>query len=269
MKTVKEASRSKTLKSRQPFPALPTFPAAAGILQFYGFKHEVKELLRLLSHTTRTYFVNHHQILRAFLVSLPELRRTNFFGKQERFDAKRCLNINETLDFMSGKQCSYFEWPKQEEIKKLLVKCKDSERQQRLDGLRVKNIMVRTDEINFLTGIKIELVNGMCSPDFRASDHGNTQTPPTVINVVNNDVSSVSVRVHKDSSGFLFYEKLIPLQNKDPGYISTLCKLSNDEKRESQHIRLCHNERLVGFHGYIYAHQYIIRLGLIIAKIDK
>ena len=107
---------------------MPSFPAAAGILSFFGFKHEVKELLRVLSHTTRTYYVNHYQILKAFLVTLPEIRRTNFFGKQERFDSKRCLNYNETLDFMSGKQCSYFEWPKQDEVKKLLVKSKDSER---------------------------------------------------------------------------------------------------------------------------------------------
>ena len=70
---------------------------------------------------------------------------------------------------------------------------------------------MRTDEINFLTGIKIELVNGMISPDFRGSDHGNTQTPPTVIDVAKSEVTTVSVKVHKDSSGFLFYEKLLPL----------------------------------------------------------
>ena len=40
--------------------------------------------------------------------------------------------------------------------------------------LKIKSITVRTDEINFLTGIKVELKNGFTSPDFRATDHGNT-----------------------------------------------------------------------------------------------
>ena len=90
--------------------------------------------------------------------------------------------------------------------------------------------MVRSDEINFLTGIRVELANGMRSPDFRASDHGNTQTPPTVIDVSKCDVSSVSVKVHRDSSGFLFYERLVPLQTKD----SPLC-----HKRASSKCILC------------------------------
>ena len=89
-----------------------------------------------------------------------------------------------------------------------------------------------------------------------------------MIDVSECDVSSISVKVHRDSSGFLFYERLVPLQTKDPDYIKKLLQLSQEDKREHQYVRLDQKERLVGFHGYIYAHQYIIRLGLIIAKID-
>ena len=122
---VKGISRSKTFKSKQPFPALPTFIVAANILQFAGYKHEVKELLRLLCHTTRRYFINHQQILKAFLVSLPELRKLPFFGQVEYFDPKRCIYINDTLDFLArsgGNKCTYFEWPNQEDIKKMTPK---------------------------------------------------------------------------------------------------------------------------------------------------
>ena len=84
--------------------------------------------------------------------------------------------INETLDFLArsgGKECTYFDWPKQEDIKKMLPKDLSKDKKVVAD-LKIKSITVRTDEINFLTGIKVELKNGFTSPDFRATDHGNT-----------------------------------------------------------------------------------------------
>lgn len=167
-------------------------------------------MLRLLCHTTRRYFINHQQILKAFLVSLPELRKLPFFGQVEYFDPKRCIYINDTLDFLArsgGNKCTYFEWPKQEDIKKMTPK--DLGKDKKVENLQVKSITVRTDEINFLTGIKVELQNGFCSPDFRATDHGNTQPKPITHMAGEDDISSVSVKVHKDSNGYQFYEGLV------------------------------------------------------------
>ena len=113
--------------------------------------------------------------MKAFLVAVPQLRKVSFFGQSEYFDPKKCIYINETLDFLArsgGKECTYFDWPKKEDIKKMLPK--DLSKDKVVPNLKIKTITVRTDEINFLTGIKVELMNGFSSPDFRATDHGNT-----------------------------------------------------------------------------------------------
>ena len=92
------------------------------------------------------------------MVSLPELRKLPFFGQVEYFDPKKCIYINDTLDFLArsgGNKCTYFEWPNQEDIKKMTTS--DFQNSQIVEDLKIKSITVRTDEINFLTGIKVEL----------------------------------------------------------------------------------------------------------------
>ena len=92
------------------------------------------------------------------MVSIPELQKLPFFGQVEYFDPKKCIYINDTLDFLArsgGNKCTYFEWPKKEDIKKMIPK--DLGKGQKVEGLVIKTLTVRTDEINFMTGIKIEL----------------------------------------------------------------------------------------------------------------
>ena len=60
---------------------------------------------------------------------------------------------------------------------------KDMTKDKIIPDLKLKSITIRTDEINFLTGIKVELKNGFSSPDFRATDHGNTQSTPIITTV--------------------------------------------------------------------------------------
>ena len=88
---------------------------------------------------------------------------------------------------------------------------KDLGKDKEIEGLEIKSITVRTDEINFLTGIKVELKNGFKSKDFRASDHGNTQSTPIIYRADESPVTGVSLKVHKDSNGYQFYESLVLL----------------------------------------------------------
>ena len=57
------------MKIRPPFPELPIFNVNAVILTFFGFKHQVKELLLYLSHSTLIYFKKHGKILDGFLLT--------------------------------------------------------------------------------------------------------------------------------------------------------------------------------------------------------
>ena len=107
---------------------------------------------------------------------------------------------------------------------------KDLSKEKKIPNLKIKSITVRTDEINFLTGIKVELMNGFSSPDYRATDHGNTQTTPTIHKVDEFDVSGVSIKVHKDSNGYQFYENLVLLQDTSPGYTNQLIELNRDKQ---------------------------------------
>ena len=76
------------------------------------------------------------------------------------------LKILGASDDFHPKQCSYFEWPKIEDIKQMIPKDANKE----MDGLYLKSITVRADDLNFITGIKVELANGFSSPYFRETD---------------------------------------------------------------------------------------------------
>ena len=53
---------------KQPIPPLPSWEVAAFIFSFYGYTHDVINLLQYLSRDTRDYYRSYHRpILKGFL----------------------------------------------------------------------------------------------------------------------------------------------------------------------------------------------------------
>ena len=71
---------SASLRTKQPFPLLPSFAIVATIIQYFDYKDEVKFLFQRLSNTSRHYFISHNAILKAFLTDPPTLKVYPFFG---------------------------------------------------------------------------------------------------------------------------------------------------------------------------------------------
>ena len=99
----------KYVKSKQPFPALPSFTAIAEILSYFDFKDYIEEILWKLSKSTREYSRNHKQLLKAFLVVKPPPQKSSIFGDSGSKYGKTAKEV-------------YFHWPKQEDIDKMTKK---------------------------------------------------------------------------------------------------------------------------------------------------
>ena len=54
-------------KTMPPFRRIPYYNVCALILSFYGYRRDVKELLKNLNCNSRKYFLSHKEILRAFV----------------------------------------------------------------------------------------------------------------------------------------------------------------------------------------------------------
>ena len=130
----------------QPFPALPRFPVAALVLQFYGHRGKVKVLLLRLSHTSRAYFRKHKDILAAFAVLPAPVLETQYFGFQETYKPGKCTE---------------FEWPTPEAVAEMVE----------FDDVKIKSFTVKQKRQQALYGIQINWTNGHSSPLFRCEKY--------------------------------------------------------------------------------------------------
>ena len=167
---------------------MPSFPVAAGILSYYGYSTDCRKLLQKLSHITVDYYSKHKKVLQAFLVQVPALTKLKFIGVTTQFVPRDCV---------------YFEWPKMQDLKRMLPQDASKQREE----LRMTKITVRTDELNFITGVQVELANGSRSPTFRDSAQDDDHSITTIESKA--DITGLSLKVHMDANGYFFYEGLI------------------------------------------------------------
>ena len=86
-------SEELTKELKAPLNNLPSFLITAIMLSYYGVHREAAELLQVLSHSTRAYYMKHKDLIKNFTVMF---RKMPYFGKA----------ITQESD-----NCRYFQWP--------------------------------------------------------------------------------------------------------------------------------------------------------------
>ena len=77
------------IRSKPPFPHLPSFIISAIILSFFGCQDYVKDVMQRLSKKTRGYYIAHKDKINSFAVQFePELTEITFGQEIYDYDNK-------------------------------------------------------------------------------------------------------------------------------------------------------------------------------------
>ena len=118
-----------------PLKSLPSLLATAIILSYYSHQKEVTILVKQLNKQGQRYFLNHQQLLKAFIAP-SVLTKHPFFGSKGK------------IDVLDAAKNQYFEWPTQEQYDGLPGVC------------MLKSLNFKAGNFKSLSGIQIVLTNG-------------------------------------------------------------------------------------------------------------
>ena len=137
---MKEVLESKGIKNHfdavgSPLKALPSLLATAIILSYYSHQKEVTILIKQLNKQGQRYFLNHNELLKAFIAPTV-LTKHPYFGSKGK------------IDVLEGAKNKYFKWPTQEQY-------------DRFPGMvMIKTMNFKAGNFKTLSGVQVVLTNG-------------------------------------------------------------------------------------------------------------